>query len=70
VNSPGRDLGLAARAGLLQHRDLLLRGDETLNTARRAAYYQCSNLICRVHRSHRWKVHRDHRHGVTWHPLP
>jgi hypothetical protein len=31
---------------------------------------QCSDLLSEVHRSHRWKVHRNHRNGVPWHPLP
>ena len=30
---------------------------------------QCSDLLYAVHRSHRWKVHRNHRNGVPWHPL-
>jgi hypothetical protein len=30
---------------------------------------QCSDLLYEVHRSHRWKVHRNHRNGVPWHPL-
>jgi hypothetical protein len=31
---------------------------------------QCSNLLYKFHRSHRCKVHRNHRNGVPWHPLP
>jgi hypothetical protein len=30
---------------------------------------QCSDMPYEVHRSHRWKVHRNHRNGVPWHPL-
>jgi hypothetical protein len=30
---------------------------------------QCSDLLYNVPRSHRWKVHRNHRNGVPWHPL-
>ena len=30
---------------------------------------QCSGLLYEVHRSHRCKVHRNHRNGVPWHPL-
>jgi hypothetical protein len=30
---------------------------------------QCSDLLYVVRRSHRWKVHRNHRNGVPWHPL-
>jgi hypothetical protein len=30
---------------------------------------QCSDLLCKMHRSHRWKVHRNHRNDVPWHPL-
>ena len=33
-------------------------------------YPQCSDLLYEVHRSHRWKVHRNHRDGVPWYPLP
>jgi hypothetical protein len=35
----------------------------------RAPRAQCSDLLYAVHRSHRWKVHRNHRNGVPWHPL-
>ena len=31
---------------------------------------QCSDLLYEVHRSHRWKVHRNHGNGVPWHPFP
>jgi hypothetical protein len=30
---------------------------------------QCSYFLYEVHRSHRWKVHRNHGNGVSWHPL-
>ena len=30
---------------------------------------QCTDLFYEVHRSHRWKVLRNHRSGVPWHPL-
>ena len=32
---------------------------------------QCSDLLYEVHRSHRWKVHRNptSRNGAPWHPL-
>jgi hypothetical protein len=36
-------------------------------TPRRA---QCAGLLYAVHRGHRWEVHRNHRDGVPWHPLP
>jgi hypothetical protein len=29
-----------------------------------------SDLPYEVHRGHRWKLHRNHRNGVPWHPLP
>jgi hypothetical protein len=41
-------------------------------TGERFDYGQCSSnpdLLYAVHRSHRWKVHRNHRSGVPWHPL-
>jgi hypothetical protein len=30
---------------------------------------QCSDLLYEVHRSHRCKVHRNHRNGAPGHPL-
>ena len=33
------------------------------------AGFQCSDLLYEVHRSHKWKAHRNHRNGPPWHPL-
>ena len=33
------------------------------------AHFQCSNLLYKVHRSHRCTGAKVHRNGVPWHPL-
>ena len=39
------------------------------SAACRFLHRQCSNLLYKVHRSHRCKVRRNHRNGAPWHPL-
>jgi predicted dehydrogenase len=53
---------------LLRMKELLSSG--ALGKPVRAPARQYSDLLYGVHRSHRWKVHMNHRNGVPWHPLP
>jgi hypothetical protein len=54
------------REDLRQRKEARARGSG-LPTA--SVGHQCSNLLYKIHRSHRCKVHRNHRNGVPWHPL-
>jgi hypothetical protein len=69
-----RQVERLARRRLVDDHAVELRGgacrwDELIMPSLSSDDRQCSDLLYEVHRSHGWKVHRNHRNGAPWHAL-